>query len=204
MIFDWLQPAELRPKIIGILQAMKEGHKQFWLVDEIVPKYHNRFKNEISKHGFCMGFYFNECFVWLPEAEVCDFTELPYIFDVELHTICTVTDGMLDIVNDALRCIRYNKIFNNMTHDHLTPTIIGILLGYPFVYKIGENFTESKNTLNNCDLAFYKVEYNGICISSFTVPFSLKHLCASWATSQMEHKSLRVTSTTVNLPSVCL
>ena len=36
--------------------------------------------------------------------------------------------------------------------DNLVPTLTGIILGYPFVYKIPADFKESYNSLNNRDL----------------------------------------------------
>ena len=172
--FDWLQPESLRVNVITMIEAVNLGIKQFWLVDNIGPKYIKRFKSEITKSELKLNYILDELFVW-KSAEFP--SECPIVFNIETNNI--ESDSISELIWSTFQTIRSQIITNSSSIalspdlSYLTPSLIGILLHYPVIYSITPNYNDSRCKLNNSDLQLFRLFYKDICISSFTVPLSI-------------------------------
>ena len=203
MNFDWIKPTKVSRRVEVILEAIRVGYKPFWLVDDIKPVYIEKLRKEILKGNFCSGIILNELMVWYP-ANLSNLDTVPVIFDVPSHAIVEDSSNeILGIANSIISNAQVRKSSYVLSEkSYLIPTLIGILLGYPIVYKISDYFDEHLNTLNNCDLVLYKIYFKNELISTFSVPLSVKPKI-DVSISQI-NAQLNVLSEPINLPSVCL
>ena len=191
MDLSFIKPQHLQHEVLVYLEALELGLKTFWLVDNLPPKLLRRFLTEIEKSKFSHAEVLDETFVWLNLIQ----PPVPAIYSVE--DCCLRKDEILSK--------QFIETFNEISPKskittknlHFTPSIIGFLLGYPLVYSITENFTESKNSLNNSDLILHKYSFKSIIITSFTIPAHID-------IKPVSLPNCDILSEVINLPSVCM
>ena len=178
MNFDWLQPESVRVNVKTMIEAVNLGIKKFWLVDNISPKYIKKFKSELTKSSLKWNYICDELFVW----KSYDFpSKCPIVFNIETNDI--EDDSISELIWSTFQTLSSKIVSNSQTSiaidaelSHFTPSLIGILLGYPVVYSITKNYNDSRCKLNNSDVQLFRLFYKNICISSFTVPLSISDI----------------------------
>lgn len=170
MNFDWIKKETVRIECQSCINALKHGFKIFWLVDKLFGKERTRLIKEIEAINLSTVQIFGETFIFNKTFldKIDNFH--PVVVDI-IHR-AVIKFSYFQLIANIIHLIKLDtKIINFEFPAHLTPTLIGYLLGYPIIYQLGSN--GKSDWLNNLPLSLYQVKFDHVIISSFSFPLEL-------------------------------
>lgn len=163
MNFHWIKNEETR-KICEIhIKALLQGEKVFWLVDELFAKKRDRLAQQVEQCGLLSGEILGEFFIFNPKYFVKIQSLTAKVVNLSDQSIEEFTfDGEIQSLVNNVRTEGGND------RGNITPTLIGRLLFYPVIYKLGSD--GKTDWLNHLPLILYEAFLEEVRICSFTFP----------------------------------
>lgn len=203
MSFDWIKKENVRIECESCTSALKSGFKIFWLVDNIFGKDQTRLIKQIESINLSSVTIFDEIFIFNKNflEKINNFE--PVVVDITHRAVIKFEHfHLIEKIINLIKLERKNIKFEFPAH--LTPTLIGYLLGYPIIYQLGRD--GKSNWLNNLPLILYQVKLDNFVISSFSFPSEFFHEisdhCQKWEKSL--NCQLTVTKQNICQPDVNL
>ena len=203
MDLNWIKTAKIRQQCHICIRAVLEGLKVFWLVDEIHGQDRDRLAGLVTKLNLSSVEIFDEFFIFNPSYLSKLKSIVPRVIDIPLRIVSDFDHA--ELISDLIGSVQSGRVpILDPVQAHLTPTLIGYLLGYPVLYQLGPD--GKCDWLNSLPLILFQVHLDDVIISSFSLPAeclsNLSDLLRDWEGSL--DPALHVTKTEICLPDVNL